>query len=58
MEMSYTYFEDGGWFVGYFDNFPEHLTQGKTLDELEEMLRDLYECLEFYKYHKRKLVVA
>jgi predicted RNase H-like HicB family nuclease len=49
MEMPYAYFEDAGWFAGYFDNFPEHLTQGETLDELEEMLKDLYECWELSK---------
>ncbi|GHV20581.1 hypothetical protein AGMMS49959_08220 [Planctomycetales bacterium] len=58
MSMSYTYFEDNGWFVGYFDDFPQHLTQGKTLAELELMLKDLYECLHLAKYHKRELVLA
>jgi predicted RNase H-like HicB family nuclease len=46
MELGYTYFEaDDGFFVGWFDDFPEDVTQGKTLDELEEMLSDMYECL-------------
>ena len=51
MELSYTYFEEGGWFIGYFNDFPDHLTQGKTLEELEKMLVDLYDCLELSKYH-------
>jgi predicted RNase H-like HicB family nuclease len=42
MEMDYTYFESED---GWFDNFPEDVTQGKTLEELEEMLADMYECL-------------
>ena len=58
MELSYTYYEDDGWFIGYFDDFPEHLTQGKTLEELEKMLADLYECLELSKYRKRILKIA
>jgi hypothetical protein len=46
MEMEYTYFEaEDGFFVGWFDKFPEDVTQGKSLEELEEMLADMYECL-------------
>jgi len=43
MNMNYTYWEmDDGWFVGCLDAYPEHLTQGKTLAELEKMLADVY----------------
>jgi len=28
--------------VGYFEEFPDYLTQGESLGELEENLRDLY----------------
>jgi len=59
MELEYTYFESKeGFFVGWFDGFPEDVTQGRTLEELEEMLTDLYESLNLSKYHKRKLVLA
>jgi predicted RNase H-like HicB family nuclease len=59
MEMEYTYFEaEDGFFVGWFNDFPEDVTQGKTLEELELMLSDLYACLNLAKYHKRKLVLA
>jgi hypothetical protein len=44
--------------VGWFDDFPEDVTQGKSLEELEEMLADLYHCLNLAKYHKRTLVLA
>ena len=57
--MEYIYFEsDDGFFVGWFDNFPEDVTQGKSLEELEEMLADMYKCLNLEKYHKRRLVLA
>ena len=47
MELDYTYWiSKDGWFVGYLNIWPEHLTQGQDLAELEEMLADLY---EFYK---------
>jgi predicted RNase H-like HicB family nuclease len=59
MNLNYTYFEsDDGFFVGWFDDFPEDTTQGKTLEELEEMLVDLYKCLNLSKYHKRTLTLA
>jgi hypothetical protein len=31
--------------LGYFEEFPDYLTQGETLEELEENLRDLYRDL-------------
>jgi predicted RNase H-like HicB family nuclease len=47
MKLDYTYWKTSdGWLVGYLNCWPEHLTQGKTIKELEEMLADLY---EFYK---------
>ncbi|MCL2211376.1 MAG: type II toxin-antitoxin system HicB family antitoxin [Treponema sp.] len=43
MEMAYTYWEgEGGWLIGYLNDFPDNWTQGKDITELEEMLLDLY----------------
>ena len=43
MELAYTYWEaDDGWFVGFLNAYPDHLTQGHDLAELEEMLADIY----------------
>jgi predicted RNase H-like HicB family nuclease len=36
--------EDGVW-LGYFEEFPDYITQGQTLAELQENLRDLYRGL-------------
>ncbi|GHU40256.1 hypothetical protein FACS1894190_06920 [Spirochaetia bacterium] len=58
MKLTYTYFQNGDWLVGYFDSFPEHLTQGKNLEELEYMLKALYKDLELDKYKKGELVLA
>ena len=33
---------DGKWWVGYWIAFPDHLTQGKTREELDVMLRDIW----------------
>ena len=42
-ELEYTYWQSNdGWFIGYLNIWPEHLTQGHNLSELEEMLADLY----------------
>jgi predicted RNase H-like HicB family nuclease len=44
MEIAYTYWEtDDGWLVGYVNDYPDHLTQGHDLAELEEMLADVYQ---------------
>lgn len=33
--------EDGGW-LGYLEEFPDYWTQGQSLDDLRDHLRDLY----------------
>jgi len=41
----YVRWQDGDMWLGYFEEFPDYLTQGASLDELEENLRDLYRDL-------------
>jgi predicted RNase H-like HicB family nuclease len=36
--------EDGAW-LGYLQDFPDYWTQGESLDDLKEHLRDLYSDL-------------
>jgi predicted RNase H-like HicB family nuclease len=33
--------EDGAW-IGYLQDFPDYWTQGETLDDLKDHLRDLF----------------
>ncbi len=33
--------EDGGW-IGYLQDYPDYWTQGETLDDLKDQLKDLY----------------
>lgn len=42
MSLSYTYWpaKEGG-FIGYWNDYPDHVTEGETIEELEYMLRDL-----------------
>ena len=35
---------DGGW-IGYLQDYPDYWTQGESLDDLKEHLRDLYHDL-------------
>jgi predicted RNase H-like HicB family nuclease len=41
----YVHWQDGEMWLGYFEDFPDYLTQGETRSELEENLRDLYRDL-------------
>lgn len=38
----YVHWQDDGMWLGYFEEFPEYLTQGQSMAELELNLRDLY----------------
>ncbi|HTU91689.1 MAG TPA: type II toxin-antitoxin system HicB family antitoxin [Gemmataceae bacterium] len=40
--VKYTYWEEGGAWLGYLQDFPDYWTQGETLDDLKEHLRDLH----------------
>jgi predicted RNase H-like HicB family nuclease len=46
IELQYTYWKSTTHYIGYLNNYPDHLTQGKDLPELEEMLLDLYEMIK------------
>lgn len=42
--LRYTYWEaDEGGYIGFLDEWPDYMTQGDDLAELELMLRDLYD---------------
>jgi len=41
----YVRWQDGDMWLGYFEEFPDYMTQGESLAELEENLRDLYKDL-------------
>lgn len=40
--VKYIYWQEDDAWLGYFEEFPDYWTQGKTLDDLVEHLRDLY----------------
>ena len=37
----FVYWQDGKHWVGYLEEFPDYLTQGESLEDLKEHLRDL-----------------
>ena len=38
----FVYWQDDDLWIGYLEEYPDYMTQGKTLDELEENLKDIY----------------
>jgi predicted RNase H-like HicB family nuclease len=38
----FVYWQDGDMWLGYLEEYPDYMTQGKTLDELKENLKDLF----------------
>ena len=38
----YVYWQDEDAWLGYLEEFPDYPTQGKSLDDLEDHLRDLH----------------
>lgn len=42
MSIPYTYWQEpSGFWLGYWNDYPDHWTQGHTLDELRQMLLSL-----------------
>jgi predicted RNase H-like HicB family nuclease len=41
----YIYWRDGDQWLGYFEEYPDYRTQGGSLEELQEHLKDLYSDL-------------
>ena len=41
--MRYVYWQAGDMWLGYIEEFPDYMTQGQTLEELEENLKDIYQ---------------
>ncbi len=41
-KIKYTYWKDDNMWLGYLQEYPDYLTQGETIRELEENLRDIY----------------
>lgn len=40
--VKFVYWQEKDFWIGYLQDYPDYLTQGETLEELKENLRDLY----------------
>jgi hypothetical protein len=54
--LQYTYWKSKTHYLGYLNIYPDHLTQGKDLPELEEMLKEEEPITE--PHSQGKLLVA
>lgn len=43
--VRFVYWEQDGVWIGYLQDYPDYWTQGETLDDLKDHLRDLYRDL-------------
>ncbi len=43
--VRYVYWQDGDMWLGYLDEYPDYMTQGESLEDLQENLKDLYDEL-------------
>ena len=40
--VKYIYWQEGGAWLGYLEEYPDYWTQGDSLDDLVEHLKDLF----------------
>ena len=40
--IRYVYWQDGDVWLGYLEDYPDYLTQGISLEELQENLKDIF----------------
>jgi predicted RNase H-like HicB family nuclease len=53
--IKFVYYQENDLWVGWLDEYPDYRTQGSTLEELKENLRDIYLELSSWKIpHVRK----
>jgi len=42
MELSYSWWMDDDFYLGYIDKYPQYPTQGESLEDLEDGLKEIY----------------
>jgi hypothetical protein len=45
MKIKYIYWKDGEFWLGYLEDYPDYMTQGSILEELQVNLKDIYKDL-------------
>lgn len=46
MKTYIVYREEGGWYVGHIQEYPDYESQGKTLEELKKNLLEIYKDIK------------
>lgn len=41
-KKKFIYWQDGDFFLGYLEEYPDYITQGKSLEDLKEHLKDIH----------------
>ena len=41
----FVYWQEDNMWIGYFEEYPDYMSQGESLEELKEHLRDIYKEL-------------
>ena len=44
-KKKYIYWEDEGMYIGYLIEYPDYMTQGENIEELQDNLKDIYKEL-------------
>ncbi|MBE0663969.1 MAG: type II toxin-antitoxin system HicB family antitoxin [Bacteroidales bacterium] len=46
MKIKYSFWQEGDFWLGHIEEYPDYMTQGETLEELKENLKDIYRDLK------------
>jgi len=46
MELQYSWWKEGNLYIGYLDAYPLYPTQGESLEDLENGLKEIYNWIE------------
>ena len=44
-KLKYIYWQDEGMWLGYLEDYPDYMTQGESIEELQDNLKDIYKEL-------------
>jgi predicted RNase H-like HicB family nuclease len=44
-KLKYIFWQDDGMWLGYLEEYPDYMTQGESIEELQDNLKDIYKEL-------------
>jgi predicted RNase H-like HicB family nuclease len=48
-KTGFVYYQENDMWVGWLEEYPDYRTQGQTLDELKENLKDIYNDTSLFR---------